>query len=121
MPECRECGEPIQFLPHPKTGKVTPYDDPLPPPPNHYQSKAHRDAVKASQNGQKPAKVAKSAKPTEAETTVIETLMGQAHGMKKKAEAERLVAAAGPAEDADALYLAVLAQLNAEMVAKERR
>ncbi len=56
MPECRDCQEPIQFLPHPKTGKTTPYDDPLPPPPNHYQSRIHIDAMR-EKNGAKPKRV----------------------------------------------------------------
>jgi hypothetical protein len=49
---CRDCAAPIQFLPHPKTGKATPYDDPLPPPPNHYMSRAHIAATR--KNGAKP-------------------------------------------------------------------
>jgi hypothetical protein len=63
-------------LPHPKTGKSTPYDDPLPPPPNHYQSKAHRDAKKASQNSQKPAKARRqSAKSRDGPATVAEAML----------------------------------------------
>lgn len=120
MTECRDCLEPIQFLPHPKTGKLTPYDDPLPAPPNHYQSKAHRDATKESRNGRKPAKIARSTKPMP-DPMVADVVAGLVAQGIKQVDAARYVAAAGEAVDVEALLRAALAQKNVEMVAKESR
>lgn len=110
MTKCRDCKEPIQFLPHPKTGKDTPYDDPLPPPPNHYQSKAHRDAKKESQNGQKPAKVAKSAKDSPERELAVAGLMALRYKVTEAKEMLKDV----PEGEPDVMVRAALKRKGAE-------
>jgi hypothetical protein len=107
MTTCRECGEAIQFLPHPKTGKSTPYDDPLPPPPNHYQSKAHIDATR--KNGAKPRKGQASGPPDQ---------VGEAGKLLRdmnytKAEAAEMLKDI-PEAAPEAMVLAALTRMGAE-------
>jgi hypothetical protein len=112
-------------LPHPKTGKPTPYDDPLPPPPNHYQSKAHRDAKKESENGQKPApprrQSRKSGDSPATNPAIREAQVGlmnqgwksrQVQGMLVELPAELLETA-----DAETLILEVFKRRAAELAA----
>lgn len=113
MTTCRDCGAPIQFLPHPKTGKATPYDDPLPPPPNHYQSRAHIAATR--KNGAKPKKAP-------AVDPVVALVVGwlRSDGYRKD-DAESWVAAVpgtfGP-EDADLLYVKAVAAGRLDAITK---
>ncbi len=110
---CRDCGEPIQFL----VGDRRPYDL---TPRIHYANPAHIAAVRnGAPTRRQPKKSGDSPATDPMATEVVSWLQGPAHKLLK-ADAERFVAAAGPAEDADTLYLAALGQINAEMLAVQR-